>query len=138
MHDIFFSTWGGRIVDNRGKEPEDFEPTDHMELPEYFKEEEKIKALMGWGGLILRSPDVDIIDLCRAHLEAVHDQSKTCGKCNYCKTGFEELLEVLQDISDGEATEEDLEFMDTAAEAIIDSSKCSSSYLEPDRFRQDH
>ena len=136
MKDILFSSWGGKIIDNRGKDLPDYEAVDHMELPEYFKQDVKIKALIGWYGIVLRSSEVDIIDLCKAHLEAVLDYSKTCGKCNYCKTGFEEMIEVIQDIINGEATEEDLEFIGSAAEAVVDSSKCSIGKRGPGPLRQ--
>ncbi|NIR13435.1 MAG: hypothetical protein GWN86_05595, partial [Desulfobacterales bacterium] len=63
MDNILFSSWGGRIVDNRGREPQAYEPVDHVELPEYFKQDEKIKALIGWDGIILRSADVNILEL---------------------------------------------------------------------------
>ena len=46
-----------------------------VQLPDKFKADEKIKALMGWDGIILRSQDVHIVDLCRAYMEAVRDQS---------------------------------------------------------------
>ncbi len=134
MKDILFSTWGGKIVDNRGKDPEDYEPVDHVELPEYFRQDEKIKALIGWYGMIIRSSDVDIIDFCRGYLTALHDYSKDCGKCNYCKTGFEEMLEVIQDISNGNATEEDMEFLTSATEAVVDSCKCSIGRIGPKPF----
>ena len=134
MNDILFSTWGGQIVDNRGKDPEDYEPVDHVKLPEYFKQDEKIKALIGWYGMIIRSSDVDIIDLSREYLTALHDYSKDCSKCNYCKTGFEEMLEVIQDISDGNATEEDMEFLTSATEAVVDSCKCSIGKIGPKAF----
>ena len=136
MQSILFSSWGGNIVDNRGKEAQEYEPLDQLQLPDYFQQDEKIKALMGWNGFILRSEDVDIIDLCQNYLKAVHDYSKDCGKCNYCKTGFEELMEVLDDIRNGEATEEDLEFVESASEAIVDSSKCSIGKSGPIAFRQ--
>jgi formate dehydrogenase beta subunit len=132
MQDILFSSWGGKILDNRGREPQDFESINQSELPEYFKQDEKIKALMGWSGFILRSTDADIIDLCRNYFEAVLENSKTCDKCNYCKTGWEELIEVLQDIASGEATEEDLEFMQSASEAIVSNAKCSIGKLGPE------
>jgi formate dehydrogenase beta subunit len=125
MTDIVFSSWGGEIVDNRGNDPENRAPIKNVDLPEYFKQDEKIKALMGWKGIVLRSPEVDIIDLCREYFEAVLAHSKTCDKCNYCKTGWEEMLEVFQDIASGEATDEDLEFMQSAAEAIVSNAKCS-------------
>lgn len=125
MNDILFSSWGGRIVDNRGREPQGYESIEPMALPEIFNEGQTIQALIGWDGFILRSTTVDVLDLCRVYLEALHDSSKTCGKCNYCTTGYKELLEVISDVMDGNATEEDLEFLKSAAEAIMDSSKCS-------------
>jgi formate dehydrogenase beta subunit len=132
MKDILFSSWGGKIIDNRNRESQDDESIQPVELPEYFKQDEKIKALMGWAGIILRSPEVDIIDLTKSYFEAVLEHSKTCGKCNYCKTGWEEMIEVLQDIAKGEATEEDLEFLQSAAEAIVSNAKCSIGKLGPE------
>lgn len=131
MTDIVFSSWGGRLVDNRGQEPGNYAPIDLFTLPETFRAEEKIKALIGWDGIILRSDGLDIVDLCRVYLEALHESSKTCGKCNYCTTGYKELLEVIADIQSGDATEEDLEFLKSAAEAVMDSSKCSIGKAGP-------
>ncbi|MCK5206310.1 MAG: hypothetical protein KAR15_20650, partial [Desulfobacterales bacterium] len=125
MNDIVFSSWGGRTVDNRGKDPQDYESIEHVSLPEYFKQDEKIQALIGWDGIILRSTDVDIVDLFKTYLEANYAHAKTCDKCNYCKTGWAEQLEVFQDIYDGEATEEDLEFLESTADAIMDAGKCT-------------
>ncbi|MGC1404941.1 MAG: FAD-dependent oxidoreductase, partial [Thermodesulfobacteriota bacterium] len=113
------------------QEPGNYETIDFFTLPETFKAQEKIKALIGWDGIILRSGDLDIVDLCRVYLEALHESSKTCGKCNYCTTGYKELLEVIADILSGEATEEDLEFLKSAAEAVMDSSKCSIGKAGP-------
>jgi formate dehydrogenase beta subunit len=136
MQNLLFSSWGGQIVDNRGKKAQDYDPVAQVQLPEYFKQDEKIKALMGWNGFIIRSEEVDIIDLCHAYLKALHAYAKDCDKCNYCKTGYEELMEVLDDIRNGEATDEDMEFIESAAEAIVDSSKCSIGKCGPIAFRQ--
>jgi len=125
MTGVLFSSWGRQVVDNRTKSPGSWEAADQVDLPERFKEDEEIDALIGWGGLILRSEDVDVLELCRVHLEALRDKSKPCGKCNYCTTGFEEMLDVMNDVQKGEATDEDLEFFQSAAEAIMDSSKCT-------------
>jgi formate dehydrogenase beta subunit len=131
MTGVLFSSWGGRIVDNRGKSPDRWEGADHIPLPESFKDDEKIDALIGWNGLILRSEEVDVLELCRVYLEALRDKSKPCGKCNYCTTGFEEMLDVMNDVEKGEATDEDLEFFQSAAEAIMDSSKCTIGKAGP-------
>ncbi len=129
--DILFSSWGGEIVDNRGKGAHAWAPADGITLPERLAQGEMIKALAGWQGLAIRSEEVDVVDLCRAHLEAVRQESKKCDKCNYCSTGYDELLEVFQDISKGEAREEDLEFLQSAAEAIQEAGKCSIGKAGP-------
>ncbi len=131
MTDIIFSSWGGEIIENRGNETQNQASVKNLDLPEYFKQDEKIKALMGWKGIVLRSPEVDIIDLCRAYFKEVLAHSETCDKCNYCKTGWVEMLEVFEDIANGEATEEDLEFMQSAAEAIVSNAKCSIGKAGP-------
>lgn len=128
---VFFSSWGGSVVDNRGKAPQEYTPVEGLELPESFSEQEELKALAGWKGLVLRSEGVDIVDLCRAHLEAVREESKKCDKCNYCSTGYNELLDVFQDLLNGEASEEDLEFLESAAEAIREAGKCSIGKAGP-------
>ncbi|MBM4308363.1 MAG: FAD-dependent oxidoreductase [Deltaproteobacteria bacterium] len=125
MKDILFSSWQGQIIDNRGKELKDFAPVNRVTLPEYFKPGEKIKAMMGWGGIIIHSEGVNILDLCRAYIEAVSDHTNACDKCNYCKTGFTEMLEVFRDLTKGEAREDDPEFLQTVANTIIGYSKCS-------------
>jgi hypothetical protein len=71
MSAIYFSSWGDEIVDNRDKALQDFAPVKNISLPEYFREHEEINALIGWNGLVLRSSEVNIIDLCREHMEAV-------------------------------------------------------------------
>jgi NADPH-dependent glutamate synthase beta subunit-like oxidoreductase len=124
MDNILFSSWGGKVIDNRGKCAHDVDLSDHPTLPEKFGGK-KVKAMLGWNGIVVRSPDIDILELCRTYIEVLYEHAKACDKCNYCKTGWKEQLEVLDDIYSGDATEEDLEFMKSSAEAIIDAGKCT-------------
>jgi hypothetical protein len=48
MIDILFSSWGGEIVDNRGKAPEAHTGINAYDIPEKFKQDKKIKVLIGW------------------------------------------------------------------------------------------
>ena len=131
MTDIVFSSWGGQVVDNRGLDSQAFEPAPQAPLPEFFKPDEKIKAFAGWDGIILRSADVDVVDLVKTYLEAVHRVSSDCNKCNYCTTGYAEMLDVLKDVYNGEASDEDLEFFENAGKAVIESSKCTIGKAGP-------
>jgi len=131
MTDLVFSSWGGQVVDNRGLDPQAFEPAPLVHLPDFFKPDEKIKAFVGWDGIILRSADVDVVDLVKTYLEAVHGVSKDCNKCNYCTTGYAEMLDVLKDVYHGEASDEDLEFFENSGKAVIESSKCTIGKAGP-------
>ncbi len=129
MSAILFSSWGGVTVDNRGKEPKAYQPPEAVNLPEYFKQDEEIKALIGWYGLVLRSPDVNVVDLCRAYMEAVHAES--CGKCIPCRTGTGVMAETLQRICAGKGVPEDLATLRSLADTIINSAKCSIGQTGP-------
>ena len=129
MTNILFSSWGDEVVDNRGKAPQSYVPVNALELPEHFKQDEKIKGLMGWYGIVLRSDDVDIVDLCRSYMEAVH--SNSCGKCIPCRTGTGIMAETLKRICRGEGHKEDLAFLEAMAEIVSASSKCSIGQTGP-------
>ncbi|MCJ7679391.1 MAG: hypothetical protein MUP70_01575 [Candidatus Aminicenantes bacterium] len=119
------------MIDNRGLDPQAFEPVSQVVLPEFFKPDEKIKGFVGWDGIVLRSADVDVVDLVKTYLEAVHRASSDCNKCNYCTTGYAEMLDVLKDVYHGEASDEDLEFFENSGKAVIESSKCTLGKAGP-------
>ena len=48
---------------------------------------------MGWDGLALRDPCVDVVDMCRRYVEAV--QSESCGRCIPCRVGTRIVLDVM-------------------------------------------
>lgn len=122
MADIVFSSWQGRIIDNRGKSQGEFEEVPGLNLPLDYDEERWIKAFMGWDGLAMRGADVNIVDMCRAYIEAV--QKESCGKCIPCRVGTRVILTILKRITDGRGTRTDLDTMESIGRMIRDSSKC--------------
>lgn len=129
MADILFSSWGGVVVDNRGKEPENYEKVENVSLPPQFTQDESIKALIGWYGIVLRSGDVNIIDLCRAYLQAVQDES--CGKCFTCRVGTKVLADTLRRICGGKGENEDLEIISRIGDVVREGSKCNIGQSGP-------
>ena len=75
MTDILFSSWGGVVTDNRRKPQAERQPVAALNLPLEFDKERKIKAFIGWDGIVLRDTEVNIVDLIRAYLEAVQNES---------------------------------------------------------------
>jgi len=129
MSQILFSSWGGEVVDNRAKDAQPFLPVSHIELPEDFKQDTKIKALIGWYGIVLRSADVDILDLCRAYMMAVHGHS--CGKCVPCRTGTGIMADILERLCKGRGRTEDTNILKGLAEIVSSTSKCSIGQSGP-------
>ena len=127
--DVFFSSWGGKIVDNRGKEPENYEEIKGISLPSQFAGDENIRALIGWYGIILKSLDINIVDLCRAYITAV--QSESCGKCFTCRVGTMVLADTLTSICQGRGKEGDIDVLVRVAEVVREGSKCNLGQSGP-------
>jgi len=142
MEKILFSSWEGKVIDNRGKDPDIYDEVGNVDLPEYFKAEEKIRALIGWYGIVLRDDQVNVVDLCRAYMEAVHQHS--CGKCIPCRRGTGILAQTLMKICQGKGQKSDLDTLKTLAETVSITSKCDIGQSGPlplmhaiDHFRND-
>ena len=129
MTDILFSSWGGVITDNRGKPEAERQGVAGLNLPLEFDKERKIKAFMGWDGIAIRDPEVNVLDLTRAYLEAV--QKESCGKCTPCRVGTRIMATVVNRICDGEGKIEDLEQLKFLGGTIQKSSKCNLGQTGP-------
>ena len=129
MTDILFSSWGGVITDNREKAEADRQAVPNLNLPLEFDKEKKIRAFVGWEGLAIRDPEVDIVDLIRAYIEAV--QRESCGKCTPCRVGTRVMATVMDRIADGRGKMEDLERLKEMGESILKSSKCNLGQTGP-------
>jgi len=129
MTDILFSSWGGVVTDNRGKTEVEKQPVSTLNLPLEFDKERKIKAFIGWDGIVVRDPEVNIVDLIRAYLEAV--QNESCGKCTPCRVGTRIMATIINRIVDGQGKAEDLKQLKYLGETIQKSSKCNLGQTGP-------
>ncbi|MGD8541642.1 MAG: FAD-dependent oxidoreductase [Desulfobacteraceae bacterium] len=129
MTEICFSSWGGKVVDNRGKALQNYAPLKNVSLPEHFKQDEQIKALMGWYGIVLRSETVDVVDLSRSYMDAVRRNS--CGKCTPCRLGTRLMADILARICDGKGQAPDLDTLESMAKLISETSKCHIGQAGP-------
>ncbi len=121
MAGILFSAWQGEVVDNRGKSEDDYTIPSMLAIPEEFAHE-TIKAFMGWDGLVLRDPSVDVVDMCLRYIEAV--QNESCGRCIPCRVGTRIILDVMTRIAEGRGSKADLEKIANLAAYIKEGSKC--------------
>ena len=129
MTDILFSSWGGVVTDNRGKPETERQPISALNLPVELEKEKKIKAFIGWDGIVIRDPEVNMVDLIRAYLEAV--QNESCGKCTPCRVGTRIMATMMNRIADGQGKVEDLKQLKYLGEMILKSSKCNLGQTGP-------
>jgi formate dehydrogenase beta subunit len=123
MADIIFSSWQNEQFDGREAASTGDKPPAKVKLAAEFGSGERIKALMGWDGLVLRDDDVDIVDMCAKYAEAV--QQESCGKCFPCRVGTRLVADWLKEIAAGEGKEPYPEKIRELALSVRDGSKCS-------------
>ena len=127
---VVFCSWGDRVVDNRGKAPQDREPVPQFEKLEEFEPGNEILALMGWDGVAIFDERVDVVDMARAYLTVV--QGESCGKCVPCRLGTWVVADTLTRLADGLAQEEDLQRMRRLARFVRAGSLCELGHTSMD------
>ena len=88
-----------------------------------------IGTMMGSGGLIVMDEDTCMVDIAKFFLEFTVDES--CGKCTPCRVGTKRLLELLNKITDGRGTMEDLDRIEELAAFIKSNSLCGLGQTAP-------
>ncbi|MBQ1340773.1 MAG: NAD(P)H-dependent oxidoreductase subunit E, partial [Ruminococcus sp.] len=72
-----------------------------------------IGSMMGSGGLIVMDEDNCMVDIAKFFLEFTVDES--CGKCTPCRIGTKRMYEILDKITKGKGTLEDLDKLEELA-----------------------
>ena len=88
-----------------------------------------IGCMMGSGGLIVMDEDNCMVDIAKFFLDFTVDES--CGKCSPCRIGTKRMREILEKITDGKATLEDLDELEKLAHYIKDNSLCGLGQTAP-------
>lgn len=88
-----------------------------------------IGSMMGSGGLIVMDEDNCMVDIAKFFLEFTVDES--CGKCTPCRIGTRRLYEMLEKITKGNGTMEDLDKMEELCYYIKNNSLCGLGQTAP-------
>ena len=104
-------------------------PAQHLDTPIDYENLKAIGSMMGSGGLIVMDEDNCMVDVARFFLEFTVDES--CGKCTPCRIGTRRLLEMLNKITEGKATLEDLDKMEELCHYIQKNALCALGQTAP-------
>jgi len=97
-------------------------PAQFLDTPIDYETLAKIGSIMGSGGLIVMDNTDCIVDVVRFYLDFTVDES--CGKCSPCRIGGRALLSILEKITSGTGTLDDIEKLRDISEAMQRASLC--------------
>lgn len=104
-------------------------PAELINTPMDYESLGKIGSMMGSGGLIVMDEDTCMVDIAKFFLEFTVGES--CGKCPPCRIGTKRMLEILEKITSGHATMNDLDKLETLASTIKESALCGLGQTAP-------
>ncbi len=104
-------------------------PAEYLDLPIDYDNLTKIGAMMGSGGMIVMDETTCMVDVARFFLDFTVDES--CGKCTPCRIGTRRLLEMLDKITSGNGTLEDLDKMEELCYYIKANAMCALGQTAP-------
>jgi NADH-quinone oxidoreductase subunit F len=97
-------------------------PAGYLDTEIDYDSVQQAGAIMGSGGMIVMDDNTCMVDIARYFLEFV--QSESCGKCTACRVGTRKMLEILKDISSGNARIEVLDELERLAVHVKKASLC--------------
>ena len=104
-------------------------PAQFFDVPMDYEHLAEIGSIMGSGGLIVMDEDNCMVDIARFFLDFTVDES--CGKCTPCRLGTKRMLEILEKITSGNGTMDDLDKLENLAYFVKTNSLCGLGQTAP-------
>mgnify|MGYP000554022382 FL=1 len=104
-------------------------PADLADTPIDYDSLTSIGSMMGSGGLIVMDEDTCMVDIAKFFLEFTVDES--CGKCSPCRIGTKRMLEILEKITNGNGTLEDIDNLELLCNSVKSSALCGLGQTAP-------
>jgi NADH:ubiquinone oxidoreductase subunit F (NADH-binding)/NAD-dependent dihydropyrimidine dehydrogenase PreA subunit len=89
----------------------------------------KAGSIMGSGGMIVLDETDCMVDIAKFFIQFSEDES--CGKCTPCREGTKRMAEILDRITSGKGTIEDIERLERLAKLVKKSSLCGLGRAAP-------
>jgi len=97
-------------------------PVERFDLPIDYDSLTEAGSIMGSGGMIVMDENTCMVDVARYFMNFLKDES--CGKCFTCRKGTQRMYEILDDVSKGTGTLEQLNLLEEMAHAVKDTTMC--------------
>jgi len=100
-----------------------------LDMPLDFDSLTSIGAMIGSGGLVVMNRNTCMIQIAKFFMQFT--QNESCGKCVLCREGTKQMLALLEDISEGNATLETIDLLETLANSVKAGSLCGLGKTAP-------
>lgn len=93
-----------------------------LDQPITYESLTALGSMMGSGGMIIMDEDDCVVDIAKFYMAFCCDES--CGKCAPCRIGTNQMHDILEKITRGEAVEDDLLKLEKIGKAMTKASLC--------------
>ena len=104
-------------------------PQHLLDTPVDYESLAAIGSIMGSGGLIVMDETSCMVDVARFFMDFCMDES--CGKCIPCRAGTLQMHDILERITQGKASDEDLDTLKDLATLLRETSLCGLGQTAP-------
>jgi len=104
-------------------------PVKMFNLPVDYDSLKQVGAIMGSGGMIVMDENTCMVDVARYFMNFLKDES--CGKCFTCRKGTQRMYEILDDVSRGKGSVEQMDLLEELAQVVKDTTMCALGQTAP-------
>jgi bidirectional [NiFe] hydrogenase diaphorase subunit len=104
-------------------------PAEHLDIPVDYDSLRELGTMMGSGGMIVMDETSSMVDVARYFMEFC--MSESCGKCIPCRTGTQQMHEILKRVTKGEGIPSDLTLLEELCEVVQATSLCGLGQTAP-------
>jgi bidirectional [NiFe] hydrogenase diaphorase subunit len=104
-------------------------PEESLDMPVDYESLKKLGSIMGSGGMIVMDDSSCMVDVAKFFIEFC--RSESCGKCVPCRVGTYQMDELLQRITEGNATAKELAALEELCDLVQNTSLCGLGQSAP-------
>lgn len=104
-------------------------PEQFLDKPIDYESLSELGSIMGSGGMIIMDETSCMVDVAKYFLDFTKDES--CGKCVPCRVGTVQLYNILERITKGDGTMEDLDELIDLCDLVKNTSLCGLGQAAP-------
>ncbi len=101
----------------------------HLDSPIDYDNLIAAGSMMGSGGMIVMDEDDCMVSIAKFYLDFTVEES--CGKCAPCRIGNKRLYEILDKLTKGNGTREDIDRLRNLSQVIKDTALCGLGQTSP-------